>query len=398
MFQYSDFPSDEYRARCKRAQELMERGNLNALLLTGIENIKYFAGFRKTLASRRDFFILPRDGPPMLIVFHRERNNAKEMSWLYSENVRFFGGGYLDEPPTKEEDAIEVVVETIEKLGIEDGNIGLESDSMGAPMKGDMSLADYEALKSRLSKARFVDGGEFVWKTRLIKSPREIECLQKACEMTCEAFRVAFESMREGMSELELAKRVYLAMIEKGRVDDPLRASVYIRSGPERYLTENPTPTSKKIMRGDIVSFDGGTSYKGYNADMIRIACIDPSRKQREMFEVSVKACEKSVEMLTPGTRIRDIVSSGLDVIKKAGYERNIKFTRLGHGLGLSVWEPPILDLSLPYGENVLQEGMVVAIEPAFYSDEGSFLHEDNVLVTAKGPVNLTPLDKKLQW
>jgi Xaa-Pro aminopeptidase len=114
------------------------------------------------------------------------------------------------------------------------------------------------------------------------------------------------------------------------------------------------------------------------------------------MFDVAVKACDKGVEMLVPGTPIKDVVSEALNVIKDAGYEKHIPFTVVGHGIGLDIHEPPVLDF--PYGDTLIQEGMVLAIEPFFKLAEGSYAQEDNLVVTKSGPKNLTPLEKKLQW
>ncbi len=56
---------------------------------------------------------------------------------------------------------------------------------------------------------------------------------------------------------------------------------------------------------------------------------------------------------------------------------------RTGHGLGLEVHEPP----SIGPGEDiVLQEGMVLAIEPGIYDFSiGAFRIEDNIVVTSEG-------------
>jgi Xaa-Pro aminopeptidase len=255
-----------------------------------------------------------------------------------------------------------------------------------------MSLSDYEDIKCKLPKAKLVDVGELIWKMRIIKSTREIEYVKKTCRITYESLEVALESIQEGVTEQQLLKTFFLEMIKKGGFDDPLSAFCHIKSGLERSKIYDPRPVDKKVLKGDIVQFDCGSIFKGYFADMIRQCCVRPSKNQQDMFDVINKAFEKAYEMLVPGTQIKEMVSSTVNVIKRAGYEPRLG---IGHGIGLDVHEPPVFR---PTNEDLIQEGMILAIEPAFYTGEGGFTQEDNILITKKGPMNLTPLEKKLQW
>ncbi|MDO5309760.1 MAG: M24 family metallopeptidase [Planctomycetia bacterium] len=67
-----------------------------------------------------------------------------------------------------------------------------------------------------------------------------------------------------------------------------------------------------------------------------------------------------------------------------------------GHGLGLSIHEPPLLDFRGPE----LVVGDVVSVEPGLYSKEfGGIRVEDIVTVTEDGCVNLgSPLPETLDW
>ena len=54
-----------------------------------------------------------------------------------------------------------------------------------------------------------------------------------------------------------------------------------------------------------------------------------------------------------------------------------------GHGIGLGNHEAPFLSAG---GNHVLEENMVISIEPAIYFDDiGGFRHSDTVLVTKNG-------------
>jgi Xaa-Pro aminopeptidase len=66
-----------------------------------------------------------------------------------------------------------------------------------------------------------------------------------------------------------------------------------------------------------------------------------------------------------------------------------------GHGVGLDVHEPPLLDLKGPE----LLAGDVVTIEPGLYrKDLGGVRVEDMVVVTEEGCENLNRLHEGLDW
>ena len=66
-----------------------------------------------------------------------------------------------------------------------------------------------------------------------------------------------------------------------------------------------------------------------------------------------------------------------------------------GHGVGLDVHEPPLLD----FGGPVLLKGDALTIEPGLYAPEiGGLRIEDMVIVTEEGTINLNSLPEGLDW
>lgn len=88
-----------------------------------------------------------------------------------------------------------------------------------------------------------------------------------------------------------------------------------------------------------------------------------------------------------------EIDSIARDYIREKGYGDYFGHG-LGHGIGLNVHEDPFFSQS---GEDILQAGMVVTIEPGIYLPEiGGVRIEDNVLIKADGIENLTHSSKEL--
>jgi len=387
----------------------MSQYNLDALLLTEEENLTYFSGLRKVLPNlskarvyQTYFLILPRGAAPVLILPLQMRGNAEAMTWI--DDVRFSVAGLAAMKPV---DVLRLTVETMEEMNLADKAIGME---FGDLTRLDLSQNDFEAVKRGLPKARLVDCSELIWRLRMVKSPGEIECIRRASAMTCKAMEATLGSMKEGMTEREIARAFYKMLLDEGCEDTPLKAFISIRAGPTRYGMWDSRPSDTKIKRGDIIVLDGGTNFKGYSSDMIRLASVGkPSKKQQEMFEVALRAQEAAIQAVRSGTTCGEVYNSAAKVAEKAGYLKSLYATGCGHGIGLLVHEPP----SLAKGSKVrLEPGMVLCVEPAFYDDKslayihrggrgkgehGVFMVEDTVAVTQTGHESLTPIDKSLR-
>ena len=106
-----------------------------------------------------------------------------------------------------------------------------------------------------------------------------------------------------------------------------------------------------------------------------------------------MKAREIAYSMVKPGTRCEDIDLATQEYFKSLGYGDAI-LHRTGHGIGLGTHEAPWLSAG---GDHVLEENMVISIEPALYfNDIGGFRHSDTVLVTKNGYENLTKYPRDL--
>jgi Xaa-Pro aminopeptidase len=389
----SDFPQEEYRTRCEKAQSLMEEQKINGMLIGKEENVAYFSGYRRMIKYQFAYMILPKNQPPILITSIDQRANAETMSWI--DDIRFFGPSSLGLS-----DATETGINALKELELKKGITGVEANPQIAHRN------TWDALLTRLHNTIIVD--DILWKLRMIKTPLELQYLRKACDITCEAFSKGLDEAREGMTERELARIVYGTMIEQGAEDTPLQGCLNLRAGPHRYAMFDTRPTDTKFQKGDLVILDGGITYKGYWCDITRLTCIgQPSDRQQRFFNACLEAEIAGVEALQPGRTISEVYDIVEEVLTKHGMTRN-KFPgeMLGHGVGLEIHEPPHIT---PQSDTVLEPGMVLAMEPCLYDNsvmksiihnyqpggEGVFFVEDNVLITEKGSEILTPYPPK---
>lgn len=123
-------------------------------------------------------------------------------------------------------------------------------------------------------------------------------------------------------------------------------------------------PSTYQLKEGDVVKLDLGVLYKGYNTDMaVTVAVGKVTPEAKKLIEATKKSLAEGIKKVKPGNTIGDIGHAVQSYLEKRGY--GVVRDLVGHGIGRQVHEEP----SVPnYGTagngEVLQEGMVICIEP----------------------------------
>ena len=153
-------------------------------------------------------------------------------------------------------------------------------------------------------------------------------------------------------------------------------------------------PCEKLIEKGDFVTMDFGCIYKGYCSDMTRTVVVGKaSEKQKEIYNVVLKAQKAGLAALSPGKSGCEIDKVSRDIIKEAGYGEYFGHG-LGHGVGLYIHEEPRLS---PNEKRIIKEGMIETVEPGIYIEGfGGVRIEDMALVTSEGARSLSLSPKEL--
>lgn len=395
---FSEFPVSEYLDRYARARTLMERYELDALLLSQDLNVRYFGGFL-TLAwcsrFRPYLVLLPRDPavPASLIVPKQEKGNALYTSWVPDATI--YPG---------QEDPVPYIVETIRDRLPKTATIGLE---LGFGQRLGMAVNQFEALRTALAPIRLVDGTPVTQAIRMIKSTNEVELIRRACEISQEGVRAGWEALRPGMTEKELAAIMASRMFADGAEFGTQPSFLTLFAGPDRYKMPNTIASDQVIREGDLVVIDGGAVHGGYATDFIRQACLgNPSKQQQNWFDICVEANDAAIDAIRPGVSGADVYDAAMRVFNSAGVLEYNVLNIVGHGTGMEVHELPWLgERSAVYTtETTLQPGMVLCIEPVIAGMDGPewqsgiFIVEDKVLVTEDGHEVLTSSLSKDLW
>lgn len=139
---------------------------------------------------------------------------------------------------------------------------------------------------------------------------------------------------------------------------------------------------------------DVGATVDGYFGDLTRTIFVgSASAKQREIYDIVLRAQEKAIAVAKPGISASDVDKAARGVIKEAGYGE--RFThRIGHGLGIEVHEEPSVTATC---KTVLKPGMAFTVEPGIYlPQEFGVRIEDNIAITGEGRMTIGACEKTL--
>lgn len=199
---------------------------------------------------------------------------------------------------------------------------------------------------------------EIIAPLRMSKDQEERRCLQESQRINDLAMQAAYEAMRPGLTELELADVVRRSFVTNGATE----AFIIVAAGEHSALPHH-RPTETVIQPGPVL-LDIGCYYRGYASDMTRVAWLgEPTAEFRHVHQLVDEAVRAAQRAAVPGAEAQAIDQAARIVISRGGFG-DAFVHRVGHGIGLSVHEPP----SVADGNTVnLPENAAFSIEPGIY-------------------------------
>jgi Xaa-Pro aminopeptidase len=332
-------------------------------------NMRYFTGVSSLLLERPFILMVPVQGEPHLVAPALEAGPYAESpvamkvhSWTDSEG----SGG--------------AVSKAVKEVGMK-GEWGVE---------GKVPYLFLDQVLKRASP-RLRNAEPILQGLREVKDEEEVTQLKKSARILAKSFEEFPNLLKEGMSEVNLAKAATEAIYANGatKVDDML-----VQSGA-RAADPHGLPTAKKIGRGESVIIDVGSVYEGYYADITRTFCIGSSSEVERVYDRVLEAERSGIEEAAVGARVGEVDGAARGVLEKAGMGKYF-IHRTGHGLGLEVHEAPYI---VEGGKEELGPRMCFTVEPGVYMRGKLGVRiEDDVLMGGKKGVAITDTPKDYGW
>ena len=370
--------NDERRARIDQARRLMGNHGLDAIVLTGGTSLRYFTNMSWGLSERLLAVILPREGAPFIVCPSFERDRAEEQ---ISEGP--LAGSGAEVMTWHEHESPYALVAQGLRGRQATGTVGIEETVRWVFSDGIAS-----ALPSlTLRPATPVTAG-----CRGIKSPAELALMRLASDVTWRAYKAAFESLQDGMTQDDFGRLVSQAHQRLG-----FSGGASVQVGEYSALPHGSV-TPQVIREGTILLIDGGCTVGGYQSDLSRTFVLGKATdRMKQVFEIEHRAQTAALQAARPGVPCEAVDAAARRVITEAGFGPDYTYFthRVGHGIGMDGHEWPYLvrGNTLP-----LAPGMTFSDEPGIYiPGEFGVRIEDDMVITDNGAELLSPQSPSLE-
>ena len=276
-----------------------------------------------------------------------------------------------------------------------------ENDRKGAVIKTrDYRFAD--EVKEKYPAHKYERSAKLLKELRGVKTKEEIEVVQKAIDITHNAFERILKVIRPGIMEYEIEAEIvhsFLSQRASGEAYDSIIAS------GDRARTLHYVANNQECKDGELVLMDFGARYGNYCADLTRTVPVNGkfTKRQAEVYNACLHLHDFAKALLKPGISV-------IDYTDKVGEEATKTFVKLGilsdadvknedkenrayrkylyhgisHHLGIDVHD-------LGTRTEPLQPGMLLTVEPGIYIEQEQIgiRIENNVWITANGNKDL---------
>jgi Xaa-Pro dipeptidase len=354
----------EREARIAKAQRLMTENKIEALYLDGGLGMTYFTGISWGTSERMMAAIIPAKGEVRYVSPAFEAARVQELMTI-GNDIRVWEE---HESPYKQ------VALAFKDMGIRSGNIAMEEQ---------VRFFLFDGIRKEASNLNYVSGDPVTIPCRMFKSPAEIALMQRANDITIEAYKVSVAMLEEGMTPEDfdaIATEAHKRLGARGGIDVNFgEASAYPHGSIQQQY----------LKKGDIIIMDGGCGVGGYRSDISRTIVFgaEPTSRQREVWNQEKESQAAGFAAAKLGDPCENVDIAARKVLTDAGYGPGYKVPglphRTGHGIGMNVheWGNMVLGNKQP-----LMPGMCFSIEPniSIYGEFGVRL-EDCAHMTEEG-------------
>ena len=390
---------EENITRRTKLAELMDENSI-AIIYSGVSKIATEDEFYPFKVNNHFFYLTNVQQENSILVLVKEIGRVKTYLFIdeYNEVVEKWTGRTLSDDEAKELSNIDSIYHTKDFESFIPLFFASENNQYGKISKLYIDLTPELKIKDAYSTLDFKKEIEekyphiaienvypIITDLRMVKSDYEIKQLQEAIKLTKAGINDLISKVGKGMFEYELANEFSYFGMAHGR--HGLAFDTIVASGKSAVILHYPQQT-ERVMRGDLVLFDLGYSYNGYNADVSRTYPVNGKFNplQREIYEAVLNCNRAVIEYIHEGLTLMDLQKFSMEVLKNECVKRGllkeeddirrVYYHGISHHLGLDTHDAS--ERTKP-----LANGHVITVEPGLYFKEYGIgvRIEDDVLV-----------------
>lgn len=338
--------------------QCIRQAGLDGMLICPGEEMRFLTGFSPMFCERFQGLFVKADGTAFYVC-----------NLLYGEEMReqlppevpvytWFDGDVMPER----------VKEALKEQGLLGGRIGVNRDAVAFQLLEIKERADII----------FCDGKPLMEEMRIRKSGEELENLRRSAAIVDQVFLKVLDRICPGVTEASLQEFLLEEMSRLGGESPECIVGIGANSSYPHYCG-----SSGRAKQQDVVLMDYGCTCGGMYSDISRTVFVgEPTKQQREAYELVKRANLEAESLVKEGAWIPDIDRRAREVLDEKGYAWTM-INRLGHGIGYTIHEAPDIKQS---HHRKLERGMAFSIEPGIYlGGEFGIRIEDVVIVNEAG-------------
>ena len=376
------FSDAEFERRLSGLRQIMAEKDLDAVILTSYQGIKYYSDFLFTYFGRNYGMVVTVDDTCTITA-----NIDAGMPWRtsYGENLV-----YTD---WRRDNYYYALQQALAQRGVQNPKrLGIEDDTV--------PLLTREKLQDAFPDATLVDVSQAAMRQRMIKSAEEIDVIRESARIGDIGGEAIRDAIHAGVTEYEVALAGTQAMtheIAKAFPHREIRDTwVWFQSGINTDGAHN-WATTRTVQEHDILSLNAFPMPTGYYTALERTLFFgEPDEASLRLWNINVEVHRAGIELIKPGAVCKDIAAALNEIYIGYGLLPNRTFG-YGHSFGvLSHYYGREAGLELREDiDTVLEPGMVVSMEPMITVPEGQpgaggYREHDILVVGEDGAEDIT--------
>ncbi len=365
--------------KIKNIKAQMVQDNFDAVFISSVSSITYLTGYANFSKEEREAYVfIGRDFA--YIITDGRYSEAIKTEVPYLKLYERGGEKSTEELFKKHQKEIKL-------LGIEENNL---------------TVSEHKLLKKHFKKIKHFN------LERSVKEKRELEKIEKACQLGDKAFKYILKKIKPGITEKQLAYEIenYIKINGADLSFPTIVAFGKNSSIPHHHTGDTvlpppalaPKARDHSAQEGLIILLDFGVKLDNFCSDMSRTLILGKvSGRQRKMYKAVLEAQKRAVNFINSSVKAGKQIRAGQvdkvarEYISSKGFP-SIPHS-LGHGIGLEVHEHPSISFK---SREILMVGMVFSIEPGIYIPGfGGIRIEDLFILEKEGLRQITNSSKQ---